>query len=67
MRHSALARFALKSVITRFELSFQKTILFLVFQMLEMSDTILSNFKRGLDNLKLANSFVHSGEDSMEY
>ena len=57
MRHSALAHFALKSVSTGLELSFRKTVLFLVFQMLHRSDTILSNFKRGLDTLNLANQF----------
>ena len=54
MRHSALALFALKSVMTELGISLWKTLLFLDFQMLHMSTAILSILTSGLDCLILS-------------
>ena len=57
MRHSALALFALKSVMVRFGILLQKILLLLDFQMLHRSATILSILTGGLDCLILSSQF----------
>jgi len=57
MRHSTLALFTLKSVMTEFGISLRKILLFLDFQMLHRSATILSILITGLDCLTLSSHY----------
>ena len=54
IHHSALALFALKSVMIEFDISLPKIILFLDFQMLHRRAMILSILTSGLDYLILS-------------
>jgi len=57
MRHSTLALFAFKSVMTELGISLRKTLLSLDFQMLHRSATILSILTSGLNCLILSNHY----------